>query len=440
MTDGPERSTDRGTAASDRTSSDTTASDTAAAGTAASDTGTSRPVVSVKRSVAVAGAMFLMAMSAAGPGFISQTGTFTAKYGPSFAAAIVASVLIDLAIQLNVWRVVGLSGMRAQDLANRVLPWSGHVLAFLVVVGGLVFGIGNISAAGLGLHDAFGLDIRLGAVLSAILAIVIFNYRALEGTVDRSVIVLGVLKIVLIAVVAVVTAPPVGEAAVRTVAPVGLDLLPVLTLIGGTVGGYITYAGAHRLIESRTTGPENLRTISRGSVNGILVTGVLRVLLFLGILGAVAAGAQLSKTDPAGSAFSFALGPIGLHLFGVVLWTAGMTSTIGASFTSASFLRTLSPVVDRRFGLTISAFITLCTVAFLVLGQAPSALLVFAGAFNGLILPFGLALILWIAWRRRDLLGGMRQPAWMLVLGLAAFVFTVYAGIVSLAAIPSIFR
>jgi Mn2+/Fe2+ NRAMP family transporter len=96
--------------------------------------------------------------------------------------------------------------------------------------------------------------------------------------------------------------------------------------------------------------------------------------------------------------------------------------------------------VDRRFSLTISAFITVCTVAFLVIGQAPSALLVFAGAFNGLILPFGLALILWIAWRRRDLLGGVRQPAILLVLGLAAFVFTVYAGIVSLAAIPSIFR
>ncbi|NMO89879.1 divalent metal cation transporter [Actinomycetospora sp. TBRC 11914] len=384
--------------------------------------------------------MFLMAMSAAGPGFISQTGTFTAKYGPSFAAAIVASVLIDLAIQLNVWRVIGLSGMRAQDLANRVLPWSGHVLAFLVVIGGLVFGIGNISAAGLGLHDATGLDLRLGAVISAVLAILVFNYRALEGTVDRAVIVLGVLKIALIAVVAVVTAPPVDEAALRTVAPVGLDLLPVLTLIGGTVGGYITYAGAHRLIESGTTGPENLRTISRGSVNGILVTGVLRVLLFLGILGAVAAGAQLSKADPAGSAFAFALGPVGLRLFGVVLWTAGMTSTIGASFTSASFLRTLVPVVDRRFNLTISVFITICTIVFLAVGQAPSALLVFAGAFNGLILPVGLALLLWIAWRRRDLLGGTRQPVVLLLLGVAALAFTVYAGVVSVAAIPSIFR
>ncbi|WP_018334614.1 NRAMP family divalent metal transporter [Actinomycetospora chiangmaiensis] len=399
-----------------------------------------RPTVDVRRSLAVAGAMFLMAMSAAGPGFISQTGTFTARYGPSFAAAIVASVLVDLAIQLNVWRIIGLSGMRAQDLANRVVPYSGHVLAFLVVVGGLVFGIGNISAAGLGLHDTFGLDIRLGAVLSAVLAIVIFNFRALEGTIDRAVLGLGVLKIGLIAVVAVVTAPPVGEAALRTVAPVGLDFLPVLTLIGGTVGGYITYAGAHRLIESGTTGPEHLRTISRGSVNGILVTGVLRILLFLGILGAVAGGAQLSAADPAGSAFAFALGPVGLRLFGVVLWTAGMTSTIGASFTSATFLRTLSGVVDRRFNLTISAFITVCTIAFLLLGQTPSALLVFAGAFNGLILPFGLAILLWIGWRRRDLLTGLRQPVWLLLLGLAAFVFTLVASVQSLAALPTIFR
>ncbi len=399
-----------------------------------------RPTVDVKRTLAVAGAMFLMAMSAAGPGFISQTGTFTAQYGASFAAAIVASVLIDIAIQLNVWRIVGLSGMRAQDLANQVVPYSGHVLAFLVVLGGLVFGIGNISAAGLGLYDTFGLDVRLGEVLSAVLAIVIFNYKALEGTIDRAVLVLGVLKIGLIAVVAVVTGPPVGEAALRTVAPVGLDFLPVLTLIGGTVGGYITYAGAHRLIESGTTGPENLRTISRGSVNGILVTGVLRILLFLGILGAVAAGAQLSKADPAGSAFEFALGPVGLQLFGVVLWTAGMTSTIGASFTSATFLRTLSGVVDRRFNLTISAFITICTVAFLLLGQTPSALLVFAGAFNGLILPFGLGLLLWVGWRRRDLLAGLRQPAWLLVIGTAAFVFTVVASVQSLAKLPTIFQ
>ena len=397
-----------------------------------------RAPLRVRRSLAVAGAMFLMAMSAAGPGFISQTGTFTARYGPSFAAAIVASIVIDVAVQLNVWRVVGVSGLRAQDLARQVLPGAGHVLAALVVLGGLIFALGNISATGQGLHDLTGLDVRLGAVLSAVACILIFSFRALEGGLDRAVVALGVVKIALIAVVAVVTRPPVGEAALRVVAPVGLDLLPVLTLIGGTVGGYITYAGAHRLIESGTTGPEHRRTITRGSVNGVLVTGVLRLLLFLGILGAVAAGARLSGTDPAGSAFSSALGPVGLALFGLVFWTAGMTSTIGASFTSATFLRTLSPWVGRRFTLTINLFITVATVAFLFLGKGPAALLVFAGAANGLILPVGLGLLLWVAWRRRDLLGGDRHPRALLVAGVLAWLFTVYAGIESLAAIPGI--
>lgn len=74
------------------------------------------------RRAALLGAMFLMATSAIGPGFITQTTVFTAQLGAAFAFAIVVSVLVDIAIQLNVWRVVGVSGMRAQELGNRVLP------------------------------------------------------------------------------------------------------------------------------------------------------------------------------------------------------------------------------------------------------------------------------------------------------------------------------
>lgn len=396
--------------------------------------------VDPKRTIAVVGAMFLMAMSAAGPGFITQTATFTSKYGASFAAAIAASVVIDVVIQLNVWRVVGFSGMRAQDLANAVIPGAGYVLAGLIVLGGLVFGIGNIAGAGLGLHDLLGIDPRLGAVLSAILAIMIFSYKGLQGTVDRAVIALGVVKISLIAFVAVKTGPPVGEAIVRTVTPHGLDFLPVLTLIGGTVGGYITYAGAHRLVESGLVGPSHAKAITRGSVNGILITGALRILLFLGVLGVVAGGVALSKTDPAGSVFRSAAGSVGLHLFGLAFWTAGMTSTIGASFTSASFLKTIVRPVERHFGASISTFITVATIAYLLLGTTPKSLLVFAGAFNGLILPFGLALLLWVAWRRRDLLAGYAYPKVLLLFGVVAWAFTVYAGYKSLATLPTIFK
>ena len=59
-------------------------------------------------------------------------------------------IVIDIALQLNVWRVIGVSGLRAQELGNRVLPGVGHLLAFFVVLGGFVFNVGNVAGAGLG--------------------------------------------------------------------------------------------------------------------------------------------------------------------------------------------------------------------------------------------------------------------------------------------------
>ena len=99
--------------------------------------------------VALLGAMFLMATSAIGPGFITQTTQFTAQLGAAFAFAILVSVLVDVAIQLNVWRVIGVSGLRAPELGNRVAPGLGHALALTVALGGLVFNVGNVAGKSL---------------------------------------------------------------------------------------------------------------------------------------------------------------------------------------------------------------------------------------------------------------------------------------------------
>ena len=74
---------------------------------------------------AVPGAIFLMATSAIGPGFITQTAAITVQLGAAFACAIALSVVVDIAVQLNVWRVIGVSGSRAHELGNRVLPGAG---------------------------------------------------------------------------------------------------------------------------------------------------------------------------------------------------------------------------------------------------------------------------------------------------------------------------
>ncbi|GAB3939533.1 NRAMP family divalent metal transporter [Corynebacterium tapiri] len=393
-------------------------------------------VLGSSRSV-VLGALFLMATSAIGPGFLTQTSVFTAQLGAAFAFAILISILVDIAIQLNVWRVLGVTGLRANELGNRILPGLGWLIGAFVFVGGAVFNIGNIAGTGLGTNAMLGIDPKIGGALSAVIAIFVFLSKKAGVALDRIVVALGAIMILLMLYVAIVSAPPVGEALKQTVLPDRVDFLIITTLIGGTVGGYITFAGAHRMIDSGLTGPEHAGEVTRASILGIIVTGVMRSLLFLAILGVVAGGVTLAKDNTAADAFYHAAGEIGLRMFGVVLWAAGLTSVIGASYTSISFITTQNTPARLRNLYTV-AFIAVCTVAYLVLNQAPQALLIFAGAFNGLILPIGFAMILWVIVRRRDLLQGYRYPTWLIALGFLVWLLTIFLGVRSLGSLGAL--
>jgi Mn2+/Fe2+ NRAMP family transporter len=385
------------------------------------------------------GAMFLMATSAIGPGFITQTTTFTVQLGAAFAFAIALSIVIDIALQMNAWRVIGVSGRRAQELGNLVLPGLGWVMAAFLLVGGLVFNIGNVSGAGLGTDAMFGLDPKIGGALSAAVAIGIFLSKRAGVAVDRIVVVLGLLMIGLTTYIAITSSPPVGEALRNVVLPDQVSFLAVTTLVGGTIGGYIVYAGAHRLIDSHVTGPDHVRDITRGSVTGIIITGIMRVVLFLAILGVVAAGADLGAENQAANAFRAAAGEIGLRVFGVILWAASITSVIGASYTSVSFVTSRSRTSDRTRTLLVVAFIAVTTLAFVLIGAAPTTLLVFAGAFNGLLLPIGIAVLLYVATRRADLLHGYHYPRWLLAIGWLAWLLTLYLAVNSIRPVIALF-
>ncbi|WP_225213796.1 NRAMP family divalent metal transporter [Corynebacterium gallinarum] len=379
------------------------------------------------------GAVFLMATSAIGPGFLTQTAVFTNQLGAAFAFAILVSILIDIAVQLNVWRVIGVSGLRAQELGNTVLPGLGWVLAVLVCVGGAVFNIGNIAGGGLGLNALLGLDVKIGGVITAAIAIAIFLFKRLGAALDKFLVFLGAIMIILTIYVAFVSQPPVGEALRNAVLPETVDWLVITTLVGGTVGGYITYAGAHRMLDSGKTGPENVRAVATSSVTGILITGVMRVVLFLAVLGVVAGGVTLSTDgNPAAEAFQHAAGEAGLRIFGAVLWAASISSVIGASYTSATFLVKNKPETRRLQNWVTIIFILLSCTVFIFLGTAPALLLVFAGAFNGLVLPIGFTLMIYVAiFRQKDLLRGYKYPLWLIIIGLIGLAIAWFLAYVS---------
>ena len=396
-------------------------------------TQTAQDFTKARRSSLIA-AIFMMATSAIGPGFITQTATFTAKMGAAFAFGILASILIDFVVQLNVWRIVSLTRMRASDLANKAIPGSGYVLAVLVIFGGLVFNVGNIAGAGLGLNALMGLDAKWGGSLSALLAIGIFLSHRAGLAVDRLIVVLGLVMIGMTLFVAFASNPPLGEALYQTVLPDQINFATITTIVGGTVGGYITYAGAHKLLDRGTTGVENLEAVTKAALSGIMVTGLMRYILFLAILGVVASGVVIDTSgqgaNPAAQAFQAAAGQIGLRVFGLILWAASITSVIGAAYTSISFITVFKPnITEQGRNRATTVFIALSLLIFVVMGTAPAALLLFAGGFNGLILPIGLSIFIYVGWRRSDLMDGYHYPRWLLVLGAVTCLLTWYMAI-----------
>lgn len=381
----------------------------------------------MKKNSAILGAAFLMATSAIGPGFLTQTAKFTSDLSTSFGFVILISLLLDIGAQVNIWRIIAVSNARAQDIANKVLPRSGMALATLIAFGGLVFNIGNIAGCGLGLNALANINISTGAIISCFASLGIFWYKEAGKLMDTFTKVLGLLMIALTVYIAFASRPPVAEALYRTVWPEKIDMLKIITLVGGTVGGYISFAGAHRLLDAGISGQAALPQVTRSSVTGIIITTVMRFVLFLAALGVVWHAGKLSNNNPAGSVFKIAAGDLGYKFFGFVMWCAAITSVVGASYTSVSFFKTLHPEIDKNQRLIISLFIIASTLIFLFAGN-PVTLLIVAGGVNGLILPVALAVIL-IASVKAKIVGNYKHPLWMQTIGWIIVIAMVYMGV-----------
>ena len=389
------------------------------------------------KSGALLGAAFLMATSAIGPGFLTQTAKFTGDFQASFGFVILISVILSAIAQLNIWRVLCVSGMRGQDVGNRLLPGLGYFISFLIVLGGLVFNIGNVGGGALGIQTTLGIPVQISYFIAGGLAVLVFLSKDAKGIMDKLVKILGGIMIVVILVVIFIVKPPVGVAVKNSFVPdAGLGTLvpAILTLLGGTVGGYITFAGAHRLIDAGVTGEGKLKDIQYSAVMGMIVAAIVRILLFLAVLGVVVKGVALDAGNPAADAFFQGAGEIGRRFSGLVLTCAAITSIIGAAYTSVSFLKTFSPKIAEKENLWTIAFIVISTFVMAFLGK-PATLLVLAGALNGLILPVTLGVCL-VASQNKKIVGeNYKHPKPLLILGIVVVVLAAYVGVRSLSAL-----
>ncbi|MGF1909565.1 divalent metal cation transporter [Vibrio kasasachensis] len=373
---------------------------------------------------AILSVAFLMATTSVGPGFLTQTAVFTNIYKIDMAFPVFASMFITFGIVMNLWRIVGVSGLRIQDIANKVAPGMGYFVGILLALGAVAFNFGNVSGAALGINVLTGVDTMWGALFTGLVGSLLFVVHNASKRMDQMARYLGLFMIILIAYVAMTSLPPMGETLVAAVAPsdFGNLLLPTLTIVGGAVGGY--YTGAQRLVDIGLQGKENVPTIKTAAWAGISIAVVIRILLFLAIFGVISAGAVLDASNPAADAFRQGAGETGYFIFGLVLFVASITSVVGNSYMAISLIKTLFPVVARNEKTWCVGFILVTSLGTVTMNM-PILLLMLAGLVNSIILPIVLGIVL-AATRRKDIIGEYKHPMYLTAIG--SLIVVVMAG------------
>ncbi|AYO23416.1 divalent metal cation transporter [Vibrio owensii] len=369
---------------------------------------------------AILSVAFLMATTSVGPGFLTQTAVFTNIYKIDMAFPVFASMFITFGIVMNLWRIVGVSGMRIQDIANKVAPGMGYVVGILLALGAVAFNFGNVSGSALGINVLTGVDTTWGALFTGVVGCLLFVVHNASKRMDQMARYLGLFMIILIAYVAMTSLPPMGETLSAAVMPtdIGSLLLPTLTIVGGAVGGY--YTGAQRLVDIGLQGKENVPAIKTAAWAGISIAVVIRILLFMAVFGVIATGATLDSANPAADAFRQGAGEVGYFIFGLVLFVASITSVVGNSYMAISLIKTLFPVVARNEKAWCVGFIIITSLGTVTMNM-PILLLMLAGLVNSIILPIVLGMVL-VATRRKDIVGDYKHPAYLTLTGIAIVV------------------
>lgn len=169
------------------------------------------------------------------------------------------------------------------------------------------------------------------------------------------------------------------------------------------------------------------------------MTGIMRVALFLAVLGVVSQGLAIDPDNPPASVFQLAAGDIGYRMFGVIMWAAAITSVVGAAYTSVSFIRSFHPMIEKYHNWVIILFILLSTLTFAFVGR-PVNVLILVGALNALILPLALGTLL-VAAHKKDIVGSYKHPKWLTIPGIIVVLIMGVLGIITLfEQIPLLFK
>ena len=354
-----------------------------------------------------AGPGFLVAAAFIGPGTLVTASRAGAGYGTALLWAVLFSVVTAAVLQDMAARV-GLAGRRGlaeairDSLANpRIRAAALSLIATAILVGNTAFQTGNLLGSALGVSLLTGLPQGLLVAIVGGLAGALLMTGTYKTIQNALVGLVGLMSVVFF-VVAVLTAPDVGDLLSGLLVPRVPPgaLLTVLALIGTTVVPYNLFLHASAVLErwpDAARNDENLRESRRDTLFSVALGGLITAAVvvaaspLLGQGGDADVAAVAARLEPL-------LGRAAPVFFGVGLFAAGLTSSItaplAAAYAAAGALGWGADLRGRRFRLLWGAVLVTGMFFGIVLGASPYQIILLAQAGNAVVLPLTLILLL----------------------------------------------
>jgi Mn2+/Fe2+ NRAMP family transporter len=205
------------------------------------------------------------------------------------------------------------------------------------------------------------------------------------------------------------------------------SLLTVIALVGTTVVPYNLFLHAS-LVKEKWKSDKDLKAVKWDTAISIGLGGLVSLAIL--VTASAAPIDDVSNVLDMAKGLEPLFGKMAVHLMGVGLLAAGITSAITASlaaaFVASSCFGWGGGMQDKRFKM-VWGFVLFCGVFFLSFDIQLIQVIQFAQMANGVLLPIMAILLLWIV--NRTSVMGLYKNTWIQnVIGIAIVGFSIFLG------------
>ncbi|MGB2526258.1 Nramp family divalent metal transporter [Flagellimonas sp. SN16] len=378
----------------------------------------------------------LVAAAFVGPGTIAMCTLAGVRFGYALIWALLVSILATIALQGMAGRIGVVTQSGLVDVVKGELknPWA-RKLVIVVVLGAILIGnaayeAGNIGGATLGLEQLFPQQ-QLMPFYPLLVGLFIFvllwfsNYKILERIFVGLVALMGVCFVIC----ALLTQPSISDILQGMFVPSLPEgsLLTVIALVGTTVVPYNLFLHAS-LVKEKWKSDKDLKAVKWDTAISIGLGGLVSLAIL--VTASAAPIDDVSNVLDMAKGLEPLFGKMAVHLMGVGLLAAGITSAITASlaaaFVASSCFGWSGGMQDKRFKM-VWGFVLFCGVFFLSFDIQLIQVIQFAQMANGVLLPIMAILLLWIV-NHKSIMGPYKNTWIQNAIGIAIVAFSIFLG------------